>query len=93
MSNRGKAAASAVNASCASSRASGAPRQVWMPWPNVVCRFGQRVMSTASGSANRAGSWLAACWTSSTRSPAAISWPRITSGSLAHRAIARIGPS
>jgi hypothetical protein len=33
--------------------------QKWMPCPNATCRFGVRVMSKRSGSANCSGSRLA----------------------------------
>ena len=37
----------------ASSRASGAPRQKWIPCPNPRCRLSARVMSSRSGSRER----------------------------------------
>ena len=41
-------------------RDSGAPTQKWMPWPKARCRFGLRLMSKRSGSANWSGSRFAA---------------------------------
>ena len=47
-------------ATCPSSRASGAPRQKWMPWPNARWRLSARRRSRRSGSGNWRGSRLAA---------------------------------
>ena len=45
-----------VKAICASSRASGAPRQWWMPCPNARCPELSRPRSSRSGSPKRDGS-------------------------------------
>src|SRR5436309_2886320 len=47
------------NATAVSMRERGAPMQKWMPCPNATCRFGARVMSKRSGSANCSVSRLA----------------------------------
>src|SRR6476661_6505401 len=50
---------SSSNATRASSRASGAPMQWWIPSPNATWRDGSRVMSRRSGSSQRRSSRLA----------------------------------
>ena len=63
---------SVASDACSSTRASGAPRQKWMPAPKPRCGLGERARSSRSGSANTAGSRLAA------PSSAAIFWPGST---------------
>ena len=72
-SRRGKRATSAPIAMRASSRATFMPAQACAPWPNATCRLGLRAMSSASGSANCAGSRFAAPTPSVTKSPAGSS--------------------
>ena len=59
--------------------------------PNAVCRFGQRVRTTSSGSSNWAGSRLAELQASSTRSPFFIGQPRNSVSCVTVRARAWVG--
>ena len=70
----------AVKTSSASSRASWAPRQWWMPPPNDIGRMFWRPTSSRSGSAYCAGSRLAAPSSMITLSlPASVTPPTSTS--------------
>ncbi len=89
----GSRCVSPANASCASSRASGAPRQTWMPWANATCGFGSRAMSSSSGFAKIAGSRFAAESATSTLSPARIVRLPISTSSFAQRTVAFTDPS
>src|SRR5208282_945669 len=58
-----------------SRRASGAPRQKWIPSPKDTCSLGSRAMSNCSGCGKCAGSRLAAASRMKARLPAGISAP------------------
>ena len=68
-----------------SSRASGPPKQVWIPLPNPRCSLSVRIGSKRSGSGNRRGSRLAAPHTRNTADPAGIRVPAISMSAVAHR--------
>ena len=78
---------------CPSMRASGAPRQKWMPMPKAMWRLSVRVMSRRSGSGNWAGSRLAAPRNGITISPLGMVLPPMTRSSLGMRAVRCTGPS
>ena len=63
----GRRASKEGNARAASSRASGAPRQLWGPWPKLRCLLGVRRISKVSGHGNTSGSRLAAAFRAETR--------------------------
>ena len=93
-SNCGNRPSSTGSATFPSSRASGAPRQKWMPCPNE--RWAEalgRVRSSRSGSGNTAGSRLAAPTTRITRSPGEISTPPSSTGVVATRLVRCTGES
>lgn len=71
----GRRVSSFSMATCASTRASCAPRQKWTPVPNATCGLGARATSIRSGSLKRAGSAFADESTGTTRSPRRIRTP------------------
>ena len=71
-----------------SSRASGAPRQKWIPCPNPRCERGGRLTSSASGSSWAAGSRLAPPMQTSTCWWAGIVTPSSSTGSVVTRNVA-----
>src|SRR5215470_15777515 len=79
---------SSPSASFASSRASGAPTQKWMPCPKVRCWLGTRWMSNRSGSGNCVASRLAEAIHSRMIWLAAITCP-LSSTSVAVRRASR----
>jgi len=69
----------------ASSRASGAPRQWWMPWPKARWGWSVRVRSSAWGWGVQAGWRLAASRLGVTISPAGMVVPPMSMGSVLRR--------
>lgn len=68
--------ASSLSASWASSRASGAPKQPWMPLPKPRCSMFSRSGSNRSGSLKRSGSRFPAASTSHSDAPLGMVTPR-----------------
>src|SRR5271166_2724925 len=81
------------SATRSSMRARWEPRQRCGPPPNARCRFGLRLKSTTSGSANSAGSVLAAPSNGLIRSPLLMGHPPTSTSCIATRATPGTGVS
>ncbi len=78
----------------ASRRASGAPRQWWMPWPKARWARSPRVTSNVSPPGKRSGSRSAAATLSATASPAGmVTSPMVTGLRVKRQMAFWIGPS
>src|SRR6218665_3317247 len=83
--SRRSGVSSSSSTTLASSRARGAPRQKWMPWPNATCPATLRVTSKRSGSWNLRGSRLAEPKSNRTLAPAGMRVPATTTSCVVFR--------
>lgn len=83
----------ARSATCASMRASAAPRQKWLPRPKERWRSSRRPMSKRSASLKWAGSRLAAARSTATIVPGSSRTPASSTGWMTARSVSCIGGS
>src|SRR5581483_8799618 len=83
----GKRRSSVPTAISASMRASGAPRQKWIPWPKARWGFSSRLTSNSSAAGKRCPSRLADPSMATTTLPAGMTTPPTSTSVLATRSV------